>query len=589
MSSRGKNQRTRKPPRSASPQSAQEAQQRRVRRDDPNLLPEQELGVGMSLQAGNQVQDAEARMEARLRAIGEKSPALEVAMRALQEQEDQKDRDLREIADTTLVVRLSADDDPGHGDDIVDRLKRGEEAELDPEKAKRALREGIFRDNPQLRDAFRQAARGAKVTIKYLGHNDDGSVDVEVYVPPEEAHYEGPSSRVQGQIPTTPAWGMDQPDAINAFDPRGRLRTDVNLSGLQAAVARAEMKQMRDAVESDQELMRQLREHGTTVTWADIPDREPRSRTIPPDVWQHMTDTRYGPILPSHLGRADGLPDIRRLMLAHLEYEEHKGAAWRPLPIAPEDAWRMYFATKDFVDLFEQMHEDFDDERLEVYVQDIMENWGTSGQIVVGFDATKYPTVHWSGIYRDSTPEVEVPADPFVKDVEGGEGDFPLQVATVAAMTFQWATPSDGKTRVYIGYRSKGDSFRTSVWGSTSTREGILMAWMLANPALGFLESKPRPAGAGLPPKVKAKMRKRDRQAQVVVVSLRRRIRMEVTAVQKAQAGHREYHHRFIVRGHYKNQAYGTGRTLRRRIYVMPYVKGKDGLPWMARDKVYQW
>lgn len=51
----------------------------------------------------------------------------------------------------------------------------------------------------------------------------------------------------------------------------------------------------------------------------------------------------------------------------------------------------------------------------------------------------------------------------------------------------------------------------------------------------------------------------------------------------------RVYTHRWMVRGHWRQQAYGPGRALRRTQYVEPYIKGPAGAPLLARDKVWVW
>lgn len=50
----------------------------------------------------------------------------------------------------------------------------------------------------------------------------------------------------------------------------------------------------------------------------------------------------------------------------------------------------------------------------------------------------------------------------------------------------------------------------------------------------------------------------------------------------------REYSCRWIVRGHYAMQAYGPNRSLRRRIYIDPYIKGPADKPLVIRTPVYR-
>jgi hypothetical protein len=50
----------------------------------------------------------------------------------------------------------------------------------------------------------------------------------------------------------------------------------------------------------------------------------------------------------------------------------------------------------------------------------------------------------------------------------------------------------------------------------------------------------------------------------------------------------RTYHHRWVVRGHWRKQWYPSqGRNV--PIWITPYVKGPDGAPLLAGEKVYAW
>jgi hypothetical protein len=50
--------------------------------------------------------------------------------------------------------------------------------------------------------------------------------------------------------------------------------------------------------------------------------------------------------------------------------------------------------------------------------------------------------------------------------------------------------------------------------------------------------------------------------------------------------GGREYRHRWVVRGHWRNQPWGPGRSLRRPVWVLPHVKGPDGAPLLGAERV---
>jgi hypothetical protein len=52
--------------------------------------------------------------------------------------------------------------------------------------------------------------------------------------------------------------------------------------------------------------------------------------------------------------------------------------------------------------------------------------------------------------------------------------------------------------------------------------------------------------------------------------------------------GDRTYHHRWVVRGHWRKQWYPS-QERNVPIWISPYVKGPDGAPLLAGEKVYAW
>ncbi|MFI9194199.1 hypothetical protein ACIG0A_33475 [Streptomyces californicus] len=51
----------------------------------------------------------------------------------------------------------------------------------------------------------------------------------------------------------------------------------------------------------------------------------------------------------------------------------------------------------------------------------------------------------------------------------------------------------------------------------------------------------------------------------------------------------RTYRNRWIVSGHWRNQAYGPERSLRRQTWVPAHVKGPEGAPLLSTEKVNVW
>lgn len=79
--------------------------------------------------------------------------------------------------------------------------------------------------------------------------------------------------------------------------------------------------------------------------------------------------------------------------------------------------------------------------------------------------------------------------------------------------------------------------------------------------------------------------RRRQAPAEVKVVELRQ---MKHQTVTHSPSG-RQYHHRWVVRGHWRDQACGPGLKQRRRVWVPPYTKGPDGAPLLERPTVFAW
>ncbi|MEW1565756.1 hypothetical protein AB0454_22555 [Streptomyces sp. NPDC093509] len=51
----------------------------------------------------------------------------------------------------------------------------------------------------------------------------------------------------------------------------------------------------------------------------------------------------------------------------------------------------------------------------------------------------------------------------------------------------------------------------------------------------------------------------------------------------------RHYRHRWVVSGHWRNQAHGPGQSLRRQTWVPSHVKGPAGAPLLSTEKVNVW
>lgn len=51
----------------------------------------------------------------------------------------------------------------------------------------------------------------------------------------------------------------------------------------------------------------------------------------------------------------------------------------------------------------------------------------------------------------------------------------------------------------------------------------------------------------------------------------------------------REYQHRWLVNGHWRNQPYGPGRSQTRPVFIHPYLKGPEDAPLLQKETVKSW
>lgn len=112
----------------------------------------------------------------------------------------------------------------------------------------------------------------------------------------------------------------------------------------------------------------------------------------------------------------------------------------------------------------------------------------------------------------------------------------------------------------------------------------VAALWLIQNPSL--MERETRTIILDRAGKAARARGKRSVEADVTVVDLRRSEKAKAAVVAESE---RTYRHRWIVRGHWHTQCYGPRASLRRKQYVMPYVKGPDGAPLLASEKVYRW
>lgn len=110
-----------------------------------------------------------------------------------------------------------------------------------------------------------------------------------------------------------------------------------------------------------------------------------------------------------------------------------------------------------------------------------------------------------------------------------------------------------------------------------------LAFWVIENPDLmkrNVLDVAPRVSKAA------RRRGKAHEPSPVTIIELREAVKKARDDVAEAE---RTYRQRWIVRGHWRNQAYGPRRSLRHPVYVAPYVKGPDGAPLNVTTRVGKW
>lgn len=106
--------------------------------------------------------------------------------------------------------------------------------------------------------------------------------------------------------------------------------------------------------------------------------------------------------------------------------------------------------------------------------------------------------------------------------------------------------------------------------------------------AMWFLSDQPTVATATTKqvagPKIKGQ-RRRQPPSDVKIVELRQMRHENVT---HSPSG-RRYTHRWVVRGHWRDQACGPGLKERRRVWVPAYTKGPADAPLIEKETVFAW
>lgn len=165
----------------------------------------------------------------------------------------------------------------------------------------------------------------------------------------------------------------------------------------------------------------------------------------------------------------------------------------------------------------------------------------------------------------------------------------PIEINNIQTRLLAWRKATSSLAHVCLeGIDRDGDPAYKYGWTSSKGDE-LLKA---VGAASHLLQQRELVERAALPDatkshskKVRRRAAKQGPQRAVTVIDIRHSMKQTVSP----GSGGRQFHHRWIVKGHWRNQACGPGRKDHRRIYVPPHVKGPVDAPLLQRDKVYKW
>lgn len=207
-------------------------------------------------------------------------------------------------------------------------------------------------------------------------------------------------------------------------------------------------------------------------------------------------------------------------------------------------------------------------------------------------------------------PRMQAPAASGVMFLEGG---VPVDTSSIGVTSnvagFFWDRIGDGETSV-MAFTDDPESLRKSGADSiglpidwldlTAARAKSIhdadavfqKAWIDYLQAVWALSGEPRicdtkPAEPSMRYPLPSRFEPEIRKVKMLV--LRENLHRPGESSDNDEQVRREYTHRFIVRGFWRNQAYGPNHSLRRRQWIPPFVKGPADKPLICKETVRIW
>jgi hypothetical protein len=184
--------------------------------------------------------------------------------------------------------------------------------------------------------------------------------------------------------------------------------------------------------------------------------------------------------------------------------------------------------------------------------------------------------VNWDGLWWWPRPDGVLQIQPLSRLAKNPELLAPYQVSSPL-----WQTKSHLDGAAVGSAHRRGGRRRRRLTVGQRRRRG------LAADGPAHRRRDPRTGSVVAGPHGRRKHNQRPPDAdRVNIIELRRP--MSPPREQDGSSSERQYHHRWWVGGHWRQQACGPNHADRRPKWIAPYVKGPEGTP-LTKDRVHVW
>lgn len=198
-------------------------------------------------------------------------------------------------------------------------------------------------------------------------------------------------------------------------------------------------------------------------------------------------------------------------------------------------------------------------------------------------------TLSGEGLVRDAGHPVPVDAVhwyPSIRIDNSGQAHHILQIDSYSCMRLPWGNigmvysgGSEWKLGHGLTQRSHDHSPDDRDESAFEDRRLLLALWsLMESPGVTDVVEEPMNRAT------QRRLQREDMPIDAVRVIYLRGSRAQTAEAHSAEAS--QYHHQWIVSGHWRSQPYGPQRSLRRQVWISPYIKGPTDAPLLTGEKV---